>query len=157
MTGEERESNQLTSISLQTDMASIHINPVHESIKHAIDPSSDIEYDHQVIQSSEKHDEVLAKHAYLITFALTASWIINVFLLGAKLFVAILSSSKAVTASLADSAVDLLSQIILAAASWYMSRHSPLYPVGKSRLEALSVIACAFVMSMASVEGKKSL
>ncbi len=36
----------------------------------------------------------------------------------------------------------------------YMHRHSPDYPVGRSRLEALSVIACAFIMSMASVEGK---
>jgi hypothetical protein len=33
-------------------------------------------------------------------------------------------------------------------------RHSPDYPVGRSRLEALSVIACAFIMSMASVEGE---
>jgi hypothetical protein len=36
-------------------------------------------------------------------------------------------------------------------------RHSPDYPVGRSRLEALSVIACAFIMSMASVEGSCSL
>jgi hypothetical protein len=35
----------------------------------------------------------------------------------------------------------------------FWHRHSPDYPVGRSRLEALSVIACAFIMSMASVEG----
>jgi divalent metal cation (Fe/Co/Zn/Cd) transporter len=34
-----------------------------------------------------------------------------------------------------------------------MSKHSPNYPIGRSRLEALSVIACACIMSMASVEG----
>lgn len=31
-------------------------------------------------------------------------------------------------------------------------RHSPDYPVGRSRLEALSVMVCAFIMSFASIE-----
>ena len=33
-----------------------------------------------------------------------------------------------------------------------MSTHNPDYPVGRSRLEALGVICCAAIMSMASVE-----
>jgi divalent metal cation (Fe/Co/Zn/Cd) transporter len=33
-----------------------------------------------------------------------------------------------------------------------MMRHSPDYPVGRSRLEALSVMVCAFIMSFASLE-----
>ncbi len=86
-------------------------------------------------------------------FAVNFSWIVNWFLLGAKIYCTIVTSSKAVTASLADSAVDLISQGVLALADSYISRHSPDYPVGRSRLEALSVIACAFIMSMASVEG----
>jgi len=85
-------------------------------------------------------------------FAVNASWAVNWFLLGAKLYAVIISSSKAVTAALVDSIVDILSQAILAMADRYISRHSPDYPVGRSRLEALSVIACAFIMSMASVE-----
>ncbi len=59
-------------------------------------------------------------------------------------------------AALVDSAVDLVSQAVLSLADQYIARHSPEYPVGRSRLEALSVIACAFIMSMASVEGKIS-
>ncbi len=86
-------------------------------------------------------------------FAVNASWAVNWFLLGAKIYCTITTSSKAVTAALADSAVDLVSQGVLAYADWFISRHSPDYPVGRSRLEALSVIACAFIMSMASVEG----
>jgi hypothetical protein len=39
-------------------------------------------------------------------------------------------------------------------ANRYISKHSPDYPVGRSRLEALSVMACAFIMSMASIEGE---
>lgn len=40
-----------------------------------------------------------------------ASWVVNIFLLGAKVFVLAESNSKAVAASLADSAVDLVSQV----------------------------------------------
>eukprot|EP01032_Pedospumella_encystans_P020357 gene20357-23123_t len=85
-------------------------------------------------------------------FAVNASWAVNWFLLVVKIFAAIVSSSKAVTAAMVDSVVDILSQGILALSDRYIARHSPNYPVGRSRLEALSVIACAFVMSMASVE-----
>ena len=42
---------------------------------------------------------------------LGASWIVNWFLLAAKIFVVAESSSKAVAAALADSAVDLVSQV----------------------------------------------
>lgn len=84
--------------------------------------------------------------------AINASWAVNWFLLVAKLIAVILSSSKAVTAALADSAVDLVSQAVLALANRYMNKHHPNYPVGRSRLEALSVIACAFIMCMASIE-----
>lgn len=86
-------------------------------------------------------------------FATTASWAVNWFLLGAKIYCTIATSSKAVTAALADSAVDLISQGVLSLADTYIAKHSPDYPVGRSRLEALSVMACAFIMSMASVEG----
>lgn len=87
-------------------------------------------------------------------FAVNSSWAVNWFLLGAKLYCTIVSSSKAVTAALADSVVDLVSQGVLSLADSYISKHSPDYPVGRSRLEALSVIACAFIMSMAAVEGE---
>jgi cation diffusion facilitator family transporter len=48
--------------------------------------------------------------------------------------------------------VDLVSQGVLATAEYYIQKHSPDYPVGRSRLEALSVLACAGIMSMASIE-----
>lgn len=92
----------------------------------------------------------------LYKFAVNASWLVNWFLLGAKLYAVIVSSSKAVTAALVDSIVDLLSQAILAMADRYIAKRSPEYPVGRSRLEALSVIACAFIMSMASIEGERN-
>lgn len=88
------------------------------------------------------------------SLAMNASWFVNVLLLTIKIVAFVVSSSKAVLASLVDSIVDLLSQTVLAYAEKYIMEHSPDYPVGRSRLEALSVIACAFIMSMASVEGK---
>lgn len=84
--------------------------------------------------------------------ATISSWIVNWILLISKLYIVIVSNSKAVTASFADSAVDLASQAILSIAKKYIQKHSPDYPVGRSRLEALSVIGCACIMSMASVE-----
>ena len=66
---------------------------------------------------------------------MTASWIVNWFLLGAKLYAVIVSDSKALLAALADSIVDLVSQAVLALADRYIAKHSPNYPVGRSRLE----------------------
>lgn len=76
----------------------------------------------------------------------------NWFLLIVKAICVWLSSSKAVTAALVDSVVDLASQAVLSLADRYIGRHSPDYPVGRSRLEALSVLACASIMIMASIE-----
>ena len=80
------------------------------------------------------------------------SWFVNLFLLMAKLYIGIVSNSKAVWASVADSVVDLLSQAVLSVATRYIRRHDPDYPVGRSRLEALSVLASAGIMTMASIE-----
>jgi len=84
--------------------------------------------------------------------ATLASWIVNIFLLAAKVVIFALSGSKAVLAALADSAVDLASQVVLSLADRYMKRHDERYPVGRSRLEALAVLGCSSIMSMASIE-----
>jgi divalent metal cation (Fe/Co/Zn/Cd) transporter len=84
--------------------------------------------------------------------ATTVSWISNWTLLFVKIVAVVFSNSKAVGAALADSAVDLVSQAVLSVANVYKNKHSPDYPVGRSRLEALSVLASACIMSVASVE-----
>ena len=104
------------------------------------------------------HDEIISRQisAEAMTVHLnranSLSWAVNWFLLVAKIYIAVKSNSKAVWASLADSFVDLLSQAVLSLATRYMKIHSPDYPVGRSRLEALSVLASAGIMTMASVE-----
>ena len=108
--------------------------------------------------------------------AVNASWLVNWALLIIKLVAFIVSNSKAVLASLADSAgaegscgdirrapapelppcvpsaVDLASQGMLALAERMMKKHDDRYPVGRARLEAFAVIGCASLMLMSSFE-----
>lgn len=82
--------------------------------------------------------------------AFKLSWIANFFLFAFKLVAAVATGSQSILASLADSAVDLLSQAVIAVAEAAMGSKHDDYPVGRSRLEALGVLACACIMSMAS-------
>jgi hypothetical protein len=49
-------------------------------------------------------------------------------------------------------AVDLASQLVLSVAESQKNKYHPKYPVGRTRLEAIAVIACACIMSVASLE-----
>ena len=84
--------------------------------------------------------------------AVTASWVVNWLLFIFKVIAFVSSNSKAVLASLADSAVDLASQYVLAVAQRHIRLHDARYPVGRARLEAFAVLACGTIMIMASVE-----
>jgi divalent metal cation (Fe/Co/Zn/Cd) transporter len=94
----------------------------------------------------------IKENSKIAGFAMTASWIGNWLLLFTKIVCVVVSASKAVAAALADSAVDLVSQFVLSLAERYSRKHNPDYPVGRSRLEALSVLASASIMIMASIE-----
>lgn len=87
-----------------------------------------------------------------LQYAVGASWATNWLLLAIKIYAFSVSGSKAVLASMADSAVDLASQLVISVADYQIQQHSPYFPVGRSRLEALAVIGCACIMSIASLE-----
>ncbi|KAF8066373.1 hypothetical protein HT031_002697 [Scenedesmus sp. PABB004] len=122
-----------------------------------------------------------------LAFAYSLSWLVNILLLVAKLYAFWVSQSKAVLASAADSAVDLVrraaaprpgstrgrgaarrrreraraaprwarpqvSQMVIAYTDWKIKRQDPRFPVGQARLEAIGVLACACIMSVASFE-----
>ena len=87
-----------------------------------------------------------------VVFAVRASWFVNIALLFIKAYCYHISQSKAVLAALADSVVDLLSQVILASSDYYSNTPSSDYPVGRARIEALGVLTCAGVMIVASIE-----
>ena len=98
--------------------------------------------------STEKEEEEDVK----VIFAVRASWVVNVTLLIMKIFCYYISNSKSILAALADSVVDLVSQIILSVGDYYTNKPCPDYPIGRSKIESLSVLACAGVMIVASVE-----
>ncbi|XP_064642390.1 uncharacterized protein LOC135496803 [Lineus longissimus] len=78
---------------------------------------------------------------------------INLILLIAKLAASILSGSLVVISSLVDSAVDLMSGIVI----WWTSRavrkrNRYVYPEGKTRLEPIAIVILSVIMSVASVQ-----
>jgi len=93
-----------------------------------------------------------AKYEQYSKFASLASWAVNWLLLGIKAYAAFTTDSKSVIASLADSGADLISQAIISAAEYYKNKMSPNYPVGRARVEDMSVLACAAVMILISIE-----
>lgn len=80
------------------------------------------------------------------------SWAGNFVLLVLKIIAFALSGSEAVLASVVDSAVDILTQAVLGGASWMVNQHHPHYPIGRNRLRTVSVLACAVIMIICSVE-----
>ena len=87
-----------------------------------------------------------------VLFGVRASWFANILLLLIKIYAYYISASQAVLAALADSVVDLISQIILASADDVANKPSENHPVGRARIESLSVMCCAAIMIVASVE-----
>lgn len=87
-----------------------------------------------------------------ISFAMNASLVAKVLLLLAKAYAYYYSQSKAVLASAADSFVDIASQVVIAIAEHKMRRADPRFPVGRTRLETVGVVACAVIMTLSTLE-----
>jgi len=99
---------------------------------------------------SEAESSAIAKH---IHWAIWLSLIVNVILFVTKTVSAFVSRSLSVAASAVDSALDLLSQVIVWLAERGSKDHdSSLYPAGRSRLEPVGIIICAALMGMASLQ-----
>ncbi|KNC47829.1 cation diffusion facilitator family protein [Thecamonas trahens ATCC 50062] len=78
---------------------------------------------------------------------------VNVVLFVAKVFAAVASGSLAVFASAVDSALDLVSGLIMFVTERAISRRDPYkYPVGRRRLEPLGIIVFASVMGTAALQ-----
>jgi len=80
------------------------------------------------------------------------SFLANVFLILAKAIAVGLSGSLAIVSSLVDSAVDLVSGVII----WYTSRAMRRmdryrYPIGRTRLEPVAIVILSCIMASASV------
>jgi len=86
----------------------------------------------------------------IVNFAIFINFAANVFLLIAKLIVALTSSSLSVLASLVDSLLDFLSTVIIYAVARMIAhrdwRTQYQFPVGKARLEPLGVLIFSVIM-----------
>ena len=94
--------------------------------------------------------DTLSRKAHVI------SLIANTALLLGKSYVYWKSQSMAVLASLIDSAVDMVAQGVLMVANRIVTdrrdEQNVRYPAGRSKLESIGVVACAFVMVMAAAQ-----
>ena len=77
----------------------------------------------------------------------------NFLLLFIKLGASIQSGSLSVISSLIDSTLDLFSGAVIAITSYLMKHYNPLhYPIGRTRLEPVTIIIIAAVMGTASLQ-----
>jgi len=105
--------------------------------------------DEGIYSEEEEHSD------FIIKFAINASFGLNILLTILKLIILILSGSVSVLASFLDSCLDLMSGSIIFVASIFqkVGKHEVhLYPVGKRRLETLSVIIFAAIMFTATCQ-----
>ena len=85
--------------------------------------------------------------------ALRISVVLNIAIVAVKLVATIVSGSLAVTATLVDSVLDVLSQFILFYTDSAARKHdAALFPAGRTRMAPLGIFICAVLMGMASIE-----
>lgn len=102
--------------------------------------------------NEDEHDTQSKELDGKLAIAYNVSWVVNILLLAAKGYAWWISDSKAVLASLVDSVVDLVSQIVIFVAEWRSRRQDPRFPVGQARLETIGVLGCAVIMGVASLQ-----
>lgn len=110
---------------------------------------------HHPLSASSSFDEPSGRKEFnLRRLAIDLSLYTNLFILLTKVFAYALTLSLSVLASLVDSVLDVVSQVILNYTEKHSSlqRSSALYPAGASRLEPIGVLTCAALMGMASFE-----
>lgn len=83
----------------------------------------------------------------IVQIAIYVNLVANLFLLGGKMAVIVLTSSLSVLASLVDAALDLLSTAIVWTTTRMIARQDQYqYPVGRRRLEPIGVLVFSIIM-----------
>lgn len=86
-----------------------------------------------------------------VRYAANASLSVNMLLFLIKIVVFWLTLSVSIIASLVDSTLDLLSQLIMFFAERNMGIVHEKYPVGKTRLEPIAILSVSIIMVMSAV------
>jgi cation diffusion facilitator family transporter len=128
----------------------LHSYSVHNGRMEEGDPDIDSELQ-PLLQMEE--DEIQRKS---VSRAITINFLANVFLLVAKLIVALKTNSLSVTASLVDSILDFLSTVIIYGVTKLIAHRNEkttyVFPVGKNRLEPIGVLVFAVVMIVSFIQ-----
>ncbi|BEJ08997.1 hypothetical protein CcaverHIS641_0510910 [Cutaneotrichosporon cavernicola] len=126
-----------------------HWGPIDEGMMQANgDEETATERTPLVVGAREEERERVVKLAINVNTA------VNFVLVGAKIVAVLYSSSISLIASLVDSALDLLSTLIIVGTNWAIGvptdRH--LYPAGKRRFEPLGVLIFSVVMIVSFIQ-----
>lgn len=119
-----------------------------EETKITFDQIKENDCDTSFITSSEDDNQ-----SEKVSTAVKLSLFLNTALLIAKAVASYLSGSMSIISSLVDSTVDLVSGVVV----WYTSHaikgtNYYKYPVGKTRLEPISIIVLSVIMAVASIQ-----
>jgi len=102
----------------------------------------------EIKRQPSRQEQVATTSYWAVIFSLIA----NVIIFSAKLYASVQTMSMAIIASTVDSALDLVSQVVVYYAQRGVTTFSFVeYPVGRNRLEPLGVIVCASLMGSASI------
>ncbi|TPX66092.1 hypothetical protein CcCBS67573_g07951 [Chytriomyces confervae] len=101
----------------------------------------------------ELDNEEEAKNLVKLQIAMYGSLVANILLLGLQMFAAITSGSLALFSTMADSFMDLASNIVLVIASVSASkRNNQRYPTGKQRFETAGIVVFSCIMGALAVQ-----
>ncbi|CAF1274263.1 unnamed protein product [Adineta ricciae] len=122
------------------------------SDKHSDNEDDEDEDEDHGDKSNKKDKQDVIIRRKRISFYTKLSLLVNICLLAMKIAAAILSRSLSVISSVVDSGVDLTTSVILFWATHAMNRPDRvLYPIGRRRLEPISIVILSVIMSSASV------
>lgn len=93
-----------------------------------------------------------AKDASRVTLAVRLSLVVNLFLFAVKLYAFVVSQSQSVLASLADSAVDIASQLVVFFCDREARKVDPRFPIGKTKLQTVGAIVIACIMTLGAAQ-----
>jgi len=126
----------------------------HHANSNGSNPPSSLHIDTQQLGASPSPSRSSSASSLTpsVTIAVNLSLAVNVLLLASKIAVFAMTFSYAVIASLVDSVLDVLSQLIIFVTERKVRQHDhKKYPVGKTRLEPVGILTVSLLMIMLSM------
>ena len=132
-----------------TEIKSKRIKSYYKAQNELIETFEDIQMEvDDAVENSNVHSDLLKKSSILAK----VTFVVNLFLLIAKVVAVVESGSISVVSSLVDSVVDLTSGVVIWWSTKAMKKRNRYeYPQGKTKLEPVAIVILSVVMSVASL------